>query len=81
MAKQMSALQDAMKDPTVQQQMAEMQSAMQNKALQERMATLKASPLPYGVKRFLSQAVTCRHSDGPVSCIMIQWRADGAGRP
>ena len=36
----MSALQEAMKDPTVQQQMAEMQSAMQNKGLQDRMAAL-----------------------------------------
>jgi hypothetical protein len=39
----MSALQEAMKDPAVQQQMAEMQAAMQNKGLQERMAQLKAS--------------------------------------
>lgn len=39
----MSALQEAMKDPAVQQQMAEMQAAMQNNGLQERMAQLKAS--------------------------------------
>ena len=44
-AQKMSALQDAMKDPAMQQQMAEMQAAMQNKALQERMATLKACSL------------------------------------
>ena len=40
-ATKMSALQEAMKDPAVQQQMAEMQSAMQNKGLQDRMAALK----------------------------------------
>lgn len=39
----MSALQEAMKDPAVQQQMAEMQSAMQNKGLQDRMAALKVN--------------------------------------
>ena len=39
----MSALQEAMKDPAMQQQMAEMQAAMQNNGLQERMAQLKAS--------------------------------------
>lgn len=39
----MGAMQEAMKDPAVQQQMAEMQAAMQNQGLQERMAQLKAS--------------------------------------
>ena len=42
-ASKMSALQEAMKDPAMQQQMAEMQSAMQNKGLQDRMAALKVN--------------------------------------
>ena len=42
-ASKMSAMQEAMKDPAVQQQMAEMQSAMQNKGLQDRMAALKVN--------------------------------------
>lgn len=69
MAQQMSALQDAMKDPTVQQQMAEMQSAMQNKGLQEKMATLKASPLLYGMRTLLLQAIRCRHYSCAVGCL------------
>lgn len=40
----MAAMQDAMKNPEVQEQMAEAQAAMANPALQQRMAELKDDP-------------------------------------
>ena len=71
MAQKMSALQDAMKDPTVQQQMAEMQAAMQNKGLQERMAKLKA---------FFCSCVYANIRPLAAS-LWLKGKADCAGRP